>query len=164
MLSIHIHESSAFYPILQNQVHILYMKIHYRLACTQWFMTFLQKVVLAGYSNQFISKNKTEQDQTKPKRTKWNCNTVKPRKWLILVPVKKPSFAKTVIFKLLLDSYRKTIILWGLRWPLNVICEEWELNANRHLARYVTCKAVLARFYCTVWEDLMEITTVFPLL
>ena len=47
------------------------------------------------------------------------------------------------IFKLLLDSYRKNFILQGLRWPLNVICEEWELNANRHFPRSVTCKAVI---------------------
>ena len=40
-------------------------------------------------------------------------------------------------------SYRKTIILQGLRWPLNVICEEWELNANHHLARSVTCKVLM---------------------
>ena len=33
--------------------------------------------------------------------------------------------------------------MWGLRWPLNIIFEEWELNANRHLARSVTCKAVI---------------------
>ena len=36
--------------------------------------------------------------------------TVKPRKILILEPVKKQSFAKTIIFKLLLDSYSKTVI------------------------------------------------------
>ena len=33
-------------------------------------------------------------------------------------------FYCTFNFKLLLDSYRKTVILRGLRWPLNVICEE----------------------------------------
>ena len=82
-------------------------------------------------------------------------STVKPQKWLVLGPVKKPSFAKTVIFKLLLDSYRKTVILRGLRWPLNVICKEWELNANRHLARSVTCEAFICEvlLYIVIFTD-----------
>ena len=70
-------------------------------------------------------------------------NKLKHRKWLILGLVKKTSFAKTVIFKLLLDSSRKTVILQGHRWPLNVICKEWELNAYHLLARSVTCEAVI---------------------
>ena len=50
---------------------------------------------------------------------------------------------KTIIFKLLLDTNKKTIILRGLRWPLNIICEEWKLKANRHLVRSVACEAII---------------------
>ena len=69
---------------------------------------------------------------------------------------KKTSFAKTVIFKLLLDSYRKTVILRGLRWPLNVICEEREVNANRHLTRSITCKAAICEVLLYFFIDLIK--------
>ena len=53
-------------------------------------------------------------------------------------PVKKLSFAKTVIFKLLLDSYRKTVILRGLTVPENE-CESFAEQSNTPLLKAQMC-------------------------
>ena len=68
---------------------------------------------------------------------------------------------KTFIFKLLLDSYRQTVILRCPRWPLNVICEELELNTNCHLARPVTCEAVICEVLRIIFWNFQEKKSVF---